>query len=67
MSTGLNGERRKLAPKLSDPSASVIDMEHGDRLDRVSRELLIVASGRHWGRIVWSVCGANVGHLEQAT
>lgn len=38
--SGLNGKRSKLRSVLSDPSASVVVVEHGDRLVRFGVEYL---------------------------
>ena len=49
--SGLNGRRRKLHRLLSDPDASVIVVEHRDRLARFGVEHLdavLSASGRAW-------------------
>ena len=49
---GLNGKRRKLARILSDPSATVIVVEHRDRLARFGMEHLRAALAAHGRRIV---------------
>ena len=50
--SGLNGTRPKLARILSDPSATVIVVEHRDRLARFGMEQLHAALGAHGRRIV---------------
>jgi putative resolvase len=50
--SGLNGKRPKLRRILSDPSASVIVVEHRDRLARFGVEHLEAALGAHGRRIV---------------
>ena len=50
--SGLNGKRPKLARVLSDPSASVIVVEHRDRLARFGVEHLHAALAAQGRRIV---------------
>ena len=50
--SGLNGKRPKLARVLSDPSASVIVVEHRDRLARFGMEHLQAALAAQGRRIV---------------
>jgi putative resolvase len=50
--SGLNGTRAKLARILSDPSATVIVVEHRDRLGRFGMEHLTAALAAHGRRIV---------------
>lgn len=50
--SGLNGKRPKLRRILSDPSASVVVVEHRDRLARFGVEHLEAALGAHGRRIV---------------
>jgi putative resolvase len=50
--SGLNGKRPKLARVLSDPSASVIVVEHRDRLARFGVEHLTAALAASGRRIV---------------
>jgi putative resolvase len=46
--SGMNGQRRKLTKLLSDPAASVIVVEHHDRLTRLGFEHL--QASRLYGR-----------------
>jgi putative resolvase len=50
--SGLNGKRPKLRRVLSDPSSSVVVVEHRDRLARFGVEHLEAALGAHGRRIV---------------
>jgi len=50
--SGLNGKRAKLARVLSDPAATVIVVEHRDRLARFWVEHRYAALGAHGRRIV---------------
>ena len=50
--SGLNGKRPKLRRILSDPSATVVVVEHRDRLARFGVEHLEAALGAHGRRIV---------------
>ena len=50
--SGLNGKRPKLRRILSDPSASVVVVEHQDRLAGFGVEHLEAALGAHGRRIV---------------
>jgi putative resolvase len=50
--SGLNGKRPKLRRILSDPSASVVVVEHRDRLARFGVEHLEAALAAHGRRIV---------------
>ena len=50
--SGLNGKRPKLARILSDPSATVIVVEHRDRLARFGTEHLHAALAANGRRIV---------------
>ena len=50
--SGLNGKRPKLRRILSDPSASVVVVEHRDRLAGFGVEHLEAALGAHGRRIV---------------
>jgi len=50
--SGLNGKRPKLQRILSDPTATVIVVEHRDRLARLGVENLQAALGAHGRTIV---------------
>jgi putative resolvase len=50
--SGLNGKRAKLRRVLSDPSASVVIVEHRDRLARFGMEHLEAALAAHGRKIV---------------
>ena len=51
--SGLNGKRPKLRRILSDPSATVIVVEHRDRLARFGVEHLDAALAAHGRRRSW--------------
>jgi putative resolvase len=55
--SGLNGKRPKLRRILSDPSATVVVVEHRDRLARFGVENLEAALGAHGRRIVIADAG----------
>lgn len=61
--SGLNGKRRKLARILSDPSASVIVVEHRDRLARFGVEHLQAALAAQGRRIVIADDGETTDDL----
>ena len=61
--SGLNGTRPKLARILSDPSASVIVMEHRDRLARFGVEHLAAALAASGRRIVIADDGETTDDL----
>jgi putative resolvase len=50
--SGLNGKRPKLRRILSDPSASVVVVEHRDRLARFGVEQLEAALSAHGRKVV---------------
>jgi putative resolvase len=50
--SGLNGKRPKLRRILSDPSASVVIVEHRDRLARFGTEHLEAALAAHGRKVV---------------
>lgn len=62
---GLNGKRPKLRRILSDPSASVVDMEHRDRLARFGVEHLGAALGAHGRHIVVADSGESTDDLPR--
>jgi putative resolvase len=61
--SGLNGKRPKLRRVLSDPSASVVVVEHRDRLARFGVEHLDAALGAHGRRIVVADAGETTDDL----
>lgn len=61
--SGLNGKRPKLQRILSDPSASVVVVEHRDRLARFGVEHLEAALAAHGRRIVVADPGETTGDL----
>jgi putative resolvase len=61
--SGLNGQRPKLRRVLSDPSATVIVVEHRDRLARFGVEHLDVALAAHGRRLVVTDPGETTGDL----
>jgi putative resolvase len=61
--SGLNGKRPKLRRILSDPSASVVVVEHRDRLARFGVEHLEAALGAHGRRIVVADSGETTDDL----
>jgi putative resolvase len=61
--SGLNGKRPKLRRMLSDPSASVVVVEHRDRLARFGVEHLEAALGAHGRRIVVAAAGETTDDL----
>lgn len=61
--SGLNGKRPKLRRVLSDPSASVVVVEHRDRLARFGVEHLEAALGAHGRRIVVADPGETTDDL----
>ena len=50
--SGVNGKRPKLRRVLSDPSATVIVVEHRDRLARFAMEHLDAAPAAHGRRLI---------------
>ena len=65
--SGLNGKRPKLARILSDPSATVIVVEHRDRLARFGTEHLDAALAAHGRRIVVVDDGETTDDLVRDT
>ena len=63
--SGLNGKRSKLRRILSDPSATVVVVEHRDRLARFGVEHLEAALGAHGRRIVVADSGETTDDLVQ--
>jgi len=61
--SGLNGKRPKLRRVLSDPSASVIVVEHRDRLARFGVEHLEAALSAHGRQVVVADPGETVDDL----
>ncbi|WP_204080385.1 IS607 family transposase [Mycobacterium riyadhense] len=61
--SGLNGKRPKLRRILSDPSATVVVVEHRDRLARFGVENLEAALGGHGRRIVVADAGETTDDL----
>jgi putative resolvase len=61
--SGLNGKRPKLRRILSDPSASVVVVEHRDRLARFGVEHLEAALAAHGRRIVAADPGETTDDL----
>jgi putative resolvase len=61
--SGLNGKRPKLRRILSDPSATVVVVEHRDRLARFGVEHLEAALGAHGRRIVIADSGETTDDL----
>ncbi|GAB7146711.1 IS607-like element IS1535 family transposase [Mycobacterium riyadhense] len=61
--SGLNGKRPKLRRILSDPSATVVVVEHRDRLARFGVENLEAALGAHGRRIVVADAGETTDDL----
>ena len=61
--SGLNGKGPKLRRILSDPSATVVVVEHRDRLARFGVEHLEAALGAHGRRIVVADCGETTDDL----
>jgi putative resolvase len=61
--SGLDGKRPKLRRILSDPSASVVVVEHRDRLARFGVEHLEAALGAHGRRIVVADPGETADDL----
>lgn len=61
--SGLNGKRPKLRRILSDPSASVVVVEHRDRLARFGVEHLEAALAAHGRKIVVADPGERAGDL----
>lgn len=61
--SGLNGKRPKLARILSDPSVTVIVVEHRDRLARFGMEHLHAALAGHGRRIVVVDAGETADDL----
>ncbi|MFL6055655.1 MAG: IS607 family transposase [Actinoallomurus sp.] len=61
--SGLNGKRPKLRRVLSDPSATVVVVEHRDRLARFGVEHLEAALGAHGRRIVVADAGETTDDL----
>jgi putative resolvase len=61
--SGLNGTRPKLRRVLSDPSASVVVVEHRDRLARFGVEQLEAVLGAHGRRIVVADPGETTDDL----
>ena len=61
--SGLNGKRPKLGRILSDPSASVVVVEHRDRLARFGVEHLEAALGAHGRRVVVADSGETADGL----
>jgi putative resolvase len=61
--SGLDGKRPKLRRILSDPSASVVVVEHRDRLARFGVEYLEAALGAHGRRIVVADPGGSADDL----
>lgn len=61
--SGLNGKRAKLRRVLSDPSASVVVVEHRDRLARFGVEHLEAVLGAHGRRIVVAEAGETTDDL----
>lgn len=61
--SGLNGKRPKLRRVLSDPSATVVVVEHRDRLARFGVEHLEAALGAHGRRIVVADAGESTDDL----
>ena len=61
--SGLNGKRPKLRRILSDPSATVVVVEHRDRLARFGVEHLEAALGAHGRRIVVADSGETTDDL----
>jgi putative resolvase len=61
--SGVIGNRPKLGRVLSDPSASVVVVEHRDRLARFGVEHLEAALGAHGRRIVVVDAGETVDDL----
>lgn len=61
--SGLNGKRPKLRRILSDPSATVVVVEHRDRLARFGVEHLDAALAAHGRRIVVADAGETTDDL----
>jgi putative resolvase len=61
--SGLTGTRPKVRRILSDPSASVVIVEHRDRLARFGVEHLEAALGAHGRRIVVADSGETIDDL----
>ncbi|HZE33971.1 MAG TPA: IS607 family transposase [Actinoallomurus sp.] len=61
--SGLIGKRPKLRRVLSDPSATVVVVEHSDRLARFGVEHLQAALGAHGRRIVVADAGETTDDL----
>lgn len=61
--SGLNGKRPKLRRVLSDPAASVVVVEHRDRLARFGVEHLEAVLGAHGRRIVVADPGETTDDL----
>jgi putative resolvase len=61
--SGLNGNRPKLRRVLSDPTASVVLVEHRDRLARFGVEHLEAALGAHGRRLVVADPGERADDL----
>jgi putative resolvase len=61
--SGLNGKRPKLRRVLSDPSASVVVVQHRDRLARFGVEHLEAVLGAHGRRIVVADPGETTDDL----
>ena len=61
--SGLNGKRAKLRRVLSDPSASVVIVEHRDRLARFGTEHLEAALAAHRPKIVVTDPGETSDNL----
>jgi putative resolvase len=61
--SGMNGKRPKLRRILSDPSVSVVVVEHRDRLARFGVEHLEAALGAHGRRIVVADSGETTDDL----
>jgi putative resolvase len=61
--SGLNGKRPRLRRILSDPSATVVVVEHRDRLVRFGFENLEAALGAHGRRIVVADSGETTDDL----